>query len=131
VRRRTRLSADVGHHETHGIFPDRAKGCGASAVRKHFADRSPWREPELTLAVKLLYLARLREYDPLSSDAEAERVLGSAVVSAEVFDRWWSIRRIEFDTPEEMHDFLSRVVQKVPSTGNVTVDEWLRRVTSR
>ena len=100
-------------------------------VSRDFGDRSPWRELELTLAVKLLYLARLREYEPLSLDAEAERVLGSAAVSEATFDRWWAIRRIEFDASEEMQEYLSQVVEKVPASGNVTVDEWIEGLRSR
>jgi hypothetical protein len=101
-------------------------------LSREFTDRSSWREAELTLAVKLLYLARLREYQPLSSDADAERALGSAAISAEVFDRWWSIRRIEFEgASEQMQGFLVRVMRNVPATGNATVDEWLQEMTSR
>jgi hypothetical protein len=100
-------------------------------VSREFADRSPWREPELALAVKLLYLARLREYDPLSSDADATRILGSASITAETFDRWWSIRRPDdVETSEEMQEYLKAVLAKTPATGNEIVDQWLKWLAS-
>ena len=100
-------------------------------VSRDFADRSPWRDPELALAVKLLYLARLREYGPLSSDADAARILGSASITAETFDRWWSIRKPDdFESSEEMHEYLKAVLGKTPATGNEIVDQWLKMLAS-
>jgi hypothetical protein len=100
-------------------------------ISRRFADRSPWREPELALAVKLLYLARLREYTFLSSDADATRVLGSDSLTAETFDRWWSLRRPDdYKSSEEMHEYLKAMLGKTPATGNEVVDQWLKVLAS-
>src|SRR5436305_1618433 len=64
------------------------EGCRASEIKGY-------REAK----VKLLFLARLREYDPLSSDAEAARLLGDDRISTGLFDRWWTIR--EFGLEED------------------------------
>ncbi len=96
-------------------------------VSREYADRSSWRQAELQQAVKLLFVARVREYEPLSSDAIAEQVLGSAAVSVEVFDRWWSIRLLSFEgRTEEMHEYLVAVAGKVEPTGNEIVDAWVK-----
>ena len=99
---------------------------------RDYADRSRWREDETELAVKLLYVARLREYTPLAEDEAAKQVLGSEHVSAEIFDRWWSIRRLflEEGRSEEMQDYLVAVTKKVRPTGNSVVDEWVRGLSS-
>ena len=92
-----------------------------------FGDRSPWRVEEVELAVKLIYVARMREYTPISEDSVAKRVLGSDEVSIQLFDRWWSVRRLymEEGRSEEMEDYLVSAVHKVKPTGNPTVDTWL------
>jgi len=46
---------------------------------------------------KLLFLASLREYDPINDDAEFAAVFGSAVISAGLFDRWFVVRRLGID----------------------------------
>lgn len=93
---------------------------------RSFPDRSLWRRPELELAVKLVFVAQMREYEFLSSDASAQLILGSAGVSADVFDRWWTIRRLEFEArSEELEEFLVAVADKVEATGNAVVDDWV------
>ncbi len=92
--------------------------------------RSAWCEPDIMLVVKLLYVASVRELDPLSSDAEAARVLGSASITAETFDRWWSIRGLNYEPSEGMHDYLKAVLEKTAVTGNELVDTWLKNLES-
>ncbi|WP_374604964.1 hypothetical protein [Niveibacterium sp.] len=119
-------------------FPVRAGGEFAQVLldplltSRDYADRSNWREDEAELAVKLLYVARLREYAPLTDDKAARQLLGSEHVSTEIFDRWWSIRRLSLEEgkSEEMHDYLGAVTEKVKPTGNSVVDEWVRRLSN-
>lgn len=95
---------------------------------RNYADRSAWRITDSQLAVKLLYLARLREYVPLTDDERALKILGSAVIAEDVFDRWWSIRifRMEEGPSEQLHDYLVARIDKVEPTGNPVLDEWLK-----
>lgn len=95
---------------------------------RNYADRSAWRVTDSQLAVKLLYLARLREYVPLTDDESALKILGSAVIAEDVFDRWWSIRifRMEEGPSEQLHDYLAARIEKVEPTGNPLLDEWLK-----
>jgi hypothetical protein len=97
---------------------------------RRYADQSSWREDDAELAVKLIFVARMREYTPLESDAEADRILGSSRISSEVFDRWWNIRRLhEWEgSSEQLEDYLRQMIAKTQPTGNPVVDEWLRRI---
>ena len=75
---------------------------------------------------KLMFVARLREYTPLSDDADAMRVLGSAQVSATLFDQWWSIRRLYMEeSQDELEGYLAAVRDKIALTGNDVVDRYL------
>jgi hypothetical protein len=104
--------------------------CEPLLVSREFADKSPWRSNEAAIAVKLLHLASVREYELLATDHDALRVLGSGAVAEEVFDRFWSVRTVEFEgKSEHMEKNLSRLIAKVHLTGNLVVDEWLRGLT--
>jgi hypothetical protein len=89
-----------------------------------------WGEKECELTVKLLHLARMREYDGVSDSDSAIRILGSDRISVEVFDKWWTIRRLgmEEGPSEDMHDFLIALVDSVDPTGNDAVDEWVHKL---
>src|SRR5262245_53151215 len=94
------------------------------------ADRSWLGAEEHLLRVKLLYLARLREYQPFASDEDARTWFGSDRVSGNVFDKWWTIRRFGGldHTDAELLDFLKPLKAKVLPTGNELVDQWLEKV---
>ena len=95
---------------------------------RNYADRSPWRPDDVELVVKLLYLARSREYTTLTADQDAERILGSSRVSVSVFDRWWSIRRVEMEeSSEELEGYPPPVAKRIEPTGNKLVDEFLQQ----
>lgn len=97
--------------------------------RAHY-DSYLWGEKECELAVKLLHLARMREYDGVSDSESAIRILGSDRISADVFDKWWTIRCLwmEEGPSEEMHDYLVALVDSVDPTGNDAVDEWVHEL---
>jgi hypothetical protein len=93
------------------------------------ADRSWLGAEEHLLRVKILYLARLREYTPFASDEDARSWFGCDRVSGNVFDEWWTIRRFGLDhTDAELVDFLKPLKAKVLPTGNELVDRWLGKV---
>lgn len=91
-----------------------------------FKDRSAWRLFDIAIAIKLMYLAQLREYGPLQSDEGARAILGSDRVSADLFDRWWTIRKLEFGGPtEDKQELLGLMLDKIEPTGNGVVDCWI------
>jgi hypothetical protein len=90
---------------------------------------SAWRADDHALTVKLLYLAQVREYTPFSSDASFEAVFGSSRLSSALFDRWWTIRRLERDDDtESLRPLLKQFLPMVEPTGNELVDRWLEWV---
>jgi hypothetical protein len=92
------------------------------------ADRSSWRNADHVLLIKLLYLARIREYTPLASNADASRILDSDRISIDVFDQWWTIRRLTFEgSAHALRDYLRPPISgNIVRTGNALVDSWLK-----
>lgn len=85
-----------------------------------------WRLFDIAVAIKLMYLAQLREYGPLQSDEGAQTILGSNRVSVDLFDRWWTIRKLEFGGPtEDKQELLGLMLDKIEPTGNGVVDCWV------
>jgi hypothetical protein len=75
--------------------------------------------------MKLLFLARVKEYVPLSSDAVFERVFGSSRLSIHMFDRWWTIRRLEETyNAEFLYPLLRQFFHLVDRTDNDIVNDW-------
>jgi hypothetical protein len=98
-------------------------------IRHREGGRTTWRLANYEAKIKLLYLARLREYTPLAADEDAERLLGSARVSVPVFDRWWSIRQMEVeDDAEELVGFLRLMRARVDLPDDELVVDWLKGV---
>ncbi|BDE73392.1 hypothetical protein HQS1_45160 [Delftia lacustris] len=84
------------------------------------------------MTVKLLYLARVREYEFLSSSPDARRVLGSDDITTQVFDRWWTIREMPWEEPSEHWEcYLAAVSKKVEATGRIAVDDLLHAILER
>jgi len=95
-------------------------------IRNTEGGRSAWRPEDHVLRVKLLYLARIREYSPCASDDAARKWFGCDRVSGEIFDRWWTIRAPELEgCDEELAYFLEPMKEKILSTGNSLVDDWV------
>lgn len=69
---------------------------------------------------KLVFLARVREYDPFSSTESAVRIFGSDEISVDVFDRWWTIRQVEYDFSFDtmVNLFLAPLATKVRTHGD-------------
>ena len=88
-----------------------------------------WREADHTQTVKLLYLARVHEYTPLTDHATFEAVFGSPRISVNLFDRWWTIRRLmRDDDTASLRPLLKPFLDVVDPTGNALVDQWLEWV---
>lgn len=99
---------------------------------RSWSDRSAWRQKSVVVAVKLLYLARIREYVFLAAPADARYILGSDAISIEVFDRWWSLREMPWEEPSENWEVhLAVVAEQVGPTGDHAVDDMLRALSTR
>jgi hypothetical protein len=99
---------------------------------RSWADRSAWCQETVAMTVKLLYLARVREYEFLSSSPDARRVLGSDDITTQVFDRWWTIREMPWEEPSEHWEcYLAAVSKKVEATGRIAVDDLLHAILER
>jgi len=84
------------------------------------------------MAVKLLYLARVREYEILSSPGDDRRVLDSDVITIRVFDRSWTLREMPWEEPSEHWEgYLAAVSEHVEATGNFAIDEILQTILKR
>src|SRR3954447_22434105 len=69
--------------------------------------RSVWMPQDHALTVKLVYLASLRQYTPLETDAGFEAALGSTRISVGLFDRWWTLRLLPgSDNTEDLRQFV-------------------------
>ncbi|HVK54640.1 MAG TPA: hypothetical protein VM532_06395 [Burkholderiales bacterium] len=76
--------------------------------------------------MKILFLAQLKEYTPFSSDASFEAIFDSSRFNAEVFDRWWTIRRLMVDeSAEGLYPILRQFSHLVDRTENDRVNQWL------
>ncbi len=88
--------------------------------------KSAWQGEDHALRVKLLYLARIREYPPCASEEDARKWLGSDRVSGAVFDQWWTIRTPVLEGSDtELAEYLKPMKDKILPTGNSLVDEWV------
>jgi hypothetical protein len=98
-------------------------------IRNQEGGRTIWTSESHAAKVKLLYVARLREYDPLIADADAERVLGISRVDTEIFDKWWSMRRfvVEEDAAK-IEEFIRLVKNKVDVPQDGLVAHWFAKL---
>jgi hypothetical protein len=88
--------------------------------------RSAWDSADHALKLKLLWLARIREYSDLTQDEDARRILGSNEIAEHVFDRWWTIRELEFaGSASDFVDYMKPFADKARPSGSELVDEWL------
>ncbi len=94
--------------------------------------RTVWRGSDHALTVKLVFVASLRQYTPLDTDAGFEAALGSRRISVELFDRWWTLRLLPGSyRTEDLRQFLVKYLDRIEPTGNELVDDWLKKVHER
>jgi hypothetical protein len=104
----------------------------STLTSRYWADRSAWRPDAVAKAVKLLHVAVMREYDFLSHAEDAQKVLGSDAISIQVFDRWWTLRELDFDEPSEhWESYLAALSGNIVPTDDPLVDEWVKERSSR
>lgn len=105
--------------------------CGSSHLMSHeLPDKSDWTLADACAVVKLAYLAQT--LDIFQEESTRAHIFGSADISETVFDRWWSIREIEYlgraiECSRELKLFSSHL-----SPGNSPlVTSWLRNATAK
>ncbi len=88
-----------------------------------------WGNESQATKIKLLYLARMREYTPLTSTEDAMRILGSDRVSTTVFDKWWMIRRVDDkEDAQDLVQFMQPVCNKIDPPTDELVKAWLHQI---
>jgi hypothetical protein len=101
--------------------------CHSVSWRSTTGGHEGWTEEDRCLRVKFLYLARLREMEGLWTDEQFEAAFGSAVLSGDVFDRWWTIRELApAGSAEDHRSALQGFLHSIKPTGNEKVDDWLK-----
>jgi hypothetical protein len=94
--------------------------------RRQEGGNSAWLHADRLAQAKLVFLASLREYDLVVDDAGFAAVFGSAVVSVELFDRWFTVRRLEVEQELELLEArLREPGLRVEPSGRPLVDLWL------
>jgi hypothetical protein len=100
--------------------------CAPQSISHEWADRSSWQPTDSELIVKLTCLA-----DMLGSFPDATRraeIFGSAEITEVVFDRWWSIRRIEhLGSTSDYGDAIAYFSDHLPRPARPLVAEWIHR----
>lgn len=80
--------------------------------------------------MKLAYLAQV--LDIFQGEYKRAQIFGSADVSEEVFDRWWSIKPIEhLGRTNEFHQELRSFADSLRASNSPVVTNWLKHVLSK
>ena len=105
--------------------------CSSPSVIGHeFADKSDWTHADICLAVKLAYLAQV--LDIFQDENKRAQIFGSANVSEDVFDRWWSIKPIEYlGRTKEFQQELRSFADSLRVSNSPVVTNWLKNVLSK
>ena len=88
--------------------------------------RTAWDATDYELRMKLVFLCTLLDHSPLSEPESFRTVFGNTPLSEALFDRWWTIERLEFDddrsTLEKEH---SNTIARLAPTSNELVNGWI------
>ena len=94
----------------------------------HEESDSHWTVHDHAHLVKLLFLAQVKEYEPLRDDNAIEDLFGSTELSQELFDRWWTIRRLQLDdNADTLVPLLKQFAHHVSPVESELVNNWLDR----
>jgi hypothetical protein len=95
-------------------------------------DRDIWFPQNRLVQTKLLFMAALREYSPISEDEGFANAFGSAMINVELFDRWYTVRFFFLEGQlEELEPELRDCLDQVQETGDCVVDKWLAELRER
>lgn len=104
-------------------------------LANHEGGKTDWKAEDNTEYVKIVFLASLHDYTPLVSDEGFAAVFGTDELTVELFNRWWSIRRLDIDNDTDWYmPLLAGCLRrgKVGAVANPRVAErlaWVQRQT--
>jgi hypothetical protein len=110
---------------------DELELCCVPQVMSHeFGDELGWSTADMCLLVKLAYLAQA--LDIFQDESKRAQIFGSADISEAVFDRWWSIKPVEYlgktiEFRQELRSFL----KKLPPSDSLFVTQWLHEAVTK
>lgn len=104
--------------------------CAPQLMSHEIADKSGWTTADMCFVVKLAYLAQT--LDIFRDEQKRAQIFGSADISEAVFDRWWSIKQIEYlGQTIEFSRELKSFSTKLRSSDSPVVKEWLQRMITK
>lgn len=78
------------------------------------------------MQIKLAFLSMLRVDRAWESPEQFERLFGSPTLSAELFDRWWTLTEGNTERFEDLEKFVGDALPLVAPAADVRVANWLR-----
>jgi hypothetical protein len=89
-------------------------------------ESSGWMLSDHALLAKLQFLAGIHDFDATFETNDFANVFGSAQLSAPLFDRWFTLTRLEtYVEPEACEPILRDLRVSVEATGNAELDAWV------
>ena len=82
--------------------------CSPQLMSHEVDDKSDWTEASIRAVVKLAYLAQT--LDIFQDENKRAHIFGLADISEAVFDRWWSLKQVEYlgraiESSQELRSF--------------------------
>lgn len=104
--------------------------CVPQLISHEFGDKSGWSTADMYLVVKLAYLAQALDIFP--DEGKRAQIFGSSDISEAVFDRWWSIKQVEYlgrtiEFSQELGSF-SRCLR---TSDSAVLARWLQEMTTK
>jgi hypothetical protein len=93
--------------------------------KRHVAGHLAEADEAHLIALKLALLSLLKIDRIWDTPAQFEQVFGSTELSAELFDRWWTLTEIEYVSFEEWERFVGPAVPFIRPQTNPRVADWL------
>lgn len=110
------------------LTEDELSLCFSPQLMSHeFGDKSDWTEASIRAVVKLAYLAQT--LDIFQDENKRAHIFGLADISEAVFDRWWSLKQVEYlgraiESRQELRSFSSNL----NPGDNPVVARWVQQV---
>ncbi len=116
----------LSYHDQDDVLPQQGEGGEQSSA---LPQKEALNDPTLIESkVKLLYLAKIRQFKPWCNDAEAVALLGSALLSTAVFDSCWTVRRLSVDHVERLNPVLKGMSDQVDCADDDRLHQWLTAI---
>ena len=101
--------------------------CSPQLMSHEVDDKSDWTEASIRAVVKLAYLAQT--LDIFQDENKRAHIFGLADISEAVFDRWWSLKQVEYlgraiESSQELRSFSNNL----HPGDNPVVARWVQQV---